>query len=153
MLKVLFGTFLPNVNVNSYELKLVFYITNNTEIGIQSKRFITVQRVVRTRIDNFFWGEDFKNWQNWFLLRNWKKLLKWVAQYHIYKQRCESCRFLHSQKRTKKTECRTKISKMLENIPGRVKFFSSTSHGGHDPSECVRQTTMDSDFALKSIFS
>ena len=71
---------MPNVNVNSYELKLAFYITNNTEIGIQSKRFITVQRDVRTRIDNFFWGKDFKNWQNWFLLRNWKKLLKWVAQ-------------------------------------------------------------------------
>ena len=71
---------MPNVNVNSYELKLVFYITKNTESGIQSKRFITVQRDVRTRIDNFFWGKDFKNWQNWFLLRNWKKLLKWVAQ-------------------------------------------------------------------------
>ena len=49
-----FWNILPNVNVNSYELKLAFYITNNTEIGIQSKRFITVQRDVRTRIDNFF---------------------------------------------------------------------------------------------------
>ena len=28
----------------------------------------------------FFSGKDFKNWQNWFLLRNWKKLFKWVAQ-------------------------------------------------------------------------
>ena len=71
---------------------------------------------------------------------------------YIYKQRCESCRFLHGQKRTRKPDCGTKISKMLENIPGRVKFFSSASHGGHDPSECVRQTTRDSDLALRSIF-
>ena len=51
---------LPNVNVNSYELKLVFYIANNTEIGIQSKRFITVQWDVRTRIDDFSGAKTLK---------------------------------------------------------------------------------------------
>ena len=108
--------------------------------------------MLELELTTFSGAKILKTGRTGFCLETGKSCSNGLHNPYIYKQRCESCRFLQSQKRTRKPDSRTKVSKMLENLPGRVKFFSSTSHGGHDPSECVRQTTRDSYFALSSTF-
>ena len=108
--------------------------------------------MLELELTTFSVAKTLKTGRTGFCLETGKSCSNGLHNPYIYKQRCESCRFLHSQNRRRKPDSRTKVSKMLENLPGRVKFFSSTSHGGHDPSECVRQTTRDSDCALRSTF-
>ena len=108
--------------------------------------------MLELELTTFSRAKTLKTGRTGFCLETGKSCSNGLHNPYIYKQRCESCRFLHSPNRRRKPDSRTKVSKMLENLPGRIKFFSSASHGGHDPSECVGQTTRDSDFALRSTF-